>query len=399
MQDMLFIEVIFALSFIYFLASVIASGINEAISMLFNKRGLELKRAIRLLLNGEDCDWGDRFYEHPRLENLKEVPSSVSVRAIPQRLKNWVLRRKEQVMFNPSYIGSGLFADVLIEFIGMGAGESVKQEAASDLSKEELECIASMRRFLEGADPFSYRQFTSLYLSGSQPGYKIIEELRTALAARETGDFQAFKETATEVIDQYVSRHQTLKGDEKTLSTLKHRIVEMQSNPNFGSIQQFLLRSETLDDFKEKLESWFNSYMDRVSGWYKRRMHITIFWIALVVTLAGNLDSIAIVQNLIVNQQFRETVVTAAEQYIEDHPEGFQNATTFEDQIDSIKTHINLTRDLFLPVGPDLDRRIDLAKIAGWLLTVFAISLGAPFWFDMLNKIARLRAAGKKPDD
>lgn len=35
----------------------------------------------------------------------------------------------------------------------------------------------------------------------------------------------------------------------------------------------------------------------------------------------------------------------------------------------------------------------------GWLLTAFAISLGATFWFDMLNKLISLRNAGNKPDD
>ncbi|OMP75125.1 hypothetical protein [[Flexibacter] sp. ATCC 35208] len=33
----------------------------------------------------------------------------------------------------------------------------------------------------------------------------------------------------------------------------------------------------------------------------------------------------------------------------------------------------------------------------GWLLTAFAVSLGAPFWFDLLNKIIQLRGTGPKP--
>lgn len=35
----------------------------------------------------------------------------------------------------------------------------------------------------------------------------------------------------------------------------------------------------------------------------------------------------------------------------------------------------------------------------GWLLTALAISLGATFWFDMLNKLISLRNAGNKPDN
>lgn len=35
----------------------------------------------------------------------------------------------------------------------------------------------------------------------------------------------------------------------------------------------------------------------------------------------------------------------------------------------------------------------------GFLITAFAISLGAPFWFDFLNKFVNLRVSGAKPED
>jgi hypothetical protein len=37
--------------------------------------------------------------------------------------------------------------------------------------------------------------------------------------------------------------------------------------------------------------------------------------------------------------------------------------------------------------------------LLGFLITAFAISLGAPFWFDLLNKFINLRVSGAKPDD
>jgi hypothetical protein len=36
-------------------------------------------------------------------------------------------------------------------------------------------------------------------------------------------------------------------------------------------------------------------------------------------------------------------------------------------------------------------------KLLGLLVTAAAVSLGAPFWFDMLNKAVNLRAAGQPP--
>lgn len=58
---------------------------------------------------------------------------------------------------------------------------------------------------------------------------------------------------------------------------------------------------------------------------------------------------------------------------------------------------------LGLPIGwnkaPGDPARVSLSKhwgraVGGWLITFLALSLGAPFWFDALGKIAGLRATG-----
>jgi hypothetical protein len=38
-----------------------------------------------------------------------------------------------------------------------------------------------------------------------------------------------------------------------------------------------------------------------------------------------------------------------------------------------------------------------ISKFFGILLTAVAASMGAPFWFDMLNKLINIRAVGKSP--
>ena len=35
----------------------------------------------------------------------------------------------------------------------------------------------------------------------------------------------------------------------------------------------------------------------------------------------------------------------------------------------------------------------------GWLITALAATLGAPFWFDMLNRVISIRSAGKAPEE
>jgi hypothetical protein len=39
------------------------------------------------------------------------------------------------------------------------------------------------------------------------------------------------------------------------------------------------------------------------------------------------------------------------------------------------------------------------SDLIGLLLTTFAVSLGAPFWFDLLNRFVNIRSAGKAPEE
>ena len=47
--------------------------------------------------------------------------------------------------------------------------------------------------------------------------------------------------------------------------------------------------------------------------------------------------------------------------------------------------------------GGKISLRLLFSKITGLLATILAIMMGAPFWFDMLNKISNLRSTGAKP--
>jgi hypothetical protein len=44
-----------------------------------------------------------------------------------------------------------------------------------------------------------------------------------------------------------------------------------------------------------------------------------------------------------------------------------------------------------------LFRSYILAALPGWILTAIAVSLGAPFWFGLLQQVVNLRNAGSKP--
>lgn len=72
-------------------------------------------------------------------------------------------------------------------------------------------------------------------------------------------------------------------------------------------------------------------------------------------------------------------------------------------------TSVDRVEKLGLPIGwqhlswTGRDRmetaQLWITRVLGWLLTVCAVSLGAPFWFDLLNRFMNIRSAGKAPED
>jgi hypothetical protein len=145
--------------------------------------------------------------------------------------------------------------------------------------------------------------------------------------------------------------------------------------------------------FQRLAEEWFDDSMERVSGWYKRRVQVVLSLIATVLVLALNADSIRIAQNLWGDQSVRKTVVAAA---------GAETRVQREArEIDQIAQTVDELEELELPIGWDGDgwQGFDWfgAKLLGLLVSVAALTLGAPFWFDVLSKVARLRVSGAPP--
>ena len=174
------------------------------------------------------------------------------------------------------------------------------------------------------------------------------------------------------------------------------------------SLLALLRRSdEDLDTARTAIEGWFNDAMDRVSGWYKRRTQVWTIVIAAVLTLVANADTIQITRRLWTDPVLRSAVVEEAkvraqkprptvsvEYKDEDDP---TNPTVTRNEGNQLSDN---ERDLLGQlIGWHTGWKCSWLTPLGWLLTVLAISMGAPFWFDMLNKIMNIRFAGKSPDE
>ena len=124
--------------------------------------------------------------------------------------------------------------------------------------------------------------------------------------------------------------------------------------------------------------------MTRMSGWYARRVKVIIFVIAAAVAIATNASSIHLVEQLWSNDALRTQLAAQAEVVAD-------STTSNEEMTDTLQ------RLEMFPIGwnePPVGLVEWLKTVLGWAITVAAISLGAPFWFDLLSKVARLRGTG-----
>jgi hypothetical protein len=156
---------------------------------------------------------------------------------------------------------------------------------------------------------------------------------------------------------------------------------------------------EDVDKFRESIENWFNSTMDRVSGWYKRRSQRMVFILGFLAAGVMNVNSISIANDLWVHKAQRDALVSAAQGYLGNHAVNEAQ----KDEYAGLKANIEDFKSYGLPVGWNGGWNHEakwwiifgISSLFGWLLTACAVSLGAPFWFDMLNKVIVVRSTIK----
>ena len=147
-----------------------------------------------------------------------------------------------------------------------------------------------------------------------------------------------------------------------------------------------------IEQFKVQLEIWFNSTMERVSGWHKRKTQALQLVLALLIVVLANIDSVRIARSLSgVNSPLRDSIKDAAHSFIEKNLQQ-ENAQT---QLSAATEAIG---NLALPIGW-VHGGFGPTTILGWLVTALAATLGAPFWFDLLNRFVNVRASGKAPEE
>jgi hypothetical protein len=158
--------------------------------------------------------------------------------------------------------------------------------------------------------------------------------------------------------------------------------------------------SQQLEKVLQNIEHWYNSAMDRASAWYKQNAHKFLFSISLIIACIFNADTLAIVEGLSRDPTLRAAVVAVAQK----DSNTFEGATSQVSPITQIDKVQEELAKLRMPLGwtfdasPAAERTNWFNKVVGLLLTGVALTMGAPFWFDVLNKLVNVRSSGNRPD-
>jgi hypothetical protein len=342
------LDVAIGMAFVYLLLSLIASVIQEMLAAFMQLRAANLERGLRSLFSGDSLraekDLVDCIYDHGLVRGLYSDPL---------RDSNKIQSRFRKMMDAVRQLARRL--------IGIMPDKPLTIQANPLL----LPSYIPSRTFALA--------LIDVLNANKEQGYRAMSSITKAL---EEHDNKAAQALLTLAIDA--------RGD----------VVAFQRN----------------------LEEWYNDAMDRVSGWYKRYTQRVLVVIGLLLAIAFNVNSVRVARSLWLDRDARQAMVDAAGNYAKDHPAATNQAAPadagkLKEQLESnVDVFSQVTTSALLPLGwkhpwhfyedyfrvaPKDAIFAALTILAGWVMTALAISFGAPFWFDTLNKFMVVRSTVK----
>jgi hypothetical protein len=166
--------------------------------------------------------------------------------------------------------------------------------------------------------------------------------------------------------------------------------------------------------FRKAVETHFDRAMDRASGWFKRQTQYIALAVSAVLVIGANADTVDLAVSLASNPAARAKMVEIAQQRLTEAKAAEDHAKAGEPEADTAVEEATKQSEA---ARQALDRAVsDMqsaglrfgwerwpavnqipAKVAGLLVTILAVSLGAPFWFDVLKRFMQVRATGVSP--
>ncbi len=156
-------------------------------------------------------------------------------------------------------------------------------------------------------------------------------------------------------------------------------------------------------DLSGKVFTWFDNTMARVSENFALEAKVVTSVVALLLCFLIQLDAISLIRKLATDAKYRQTLVDLTPAIVK-YSEQTRAAS---EQLHSALAKLHDPDLAIVPgyiSGDRIDRRgfcesLSWKKTPGILLSWMLVSLGAPFWYDLLKKLLGFRSLLARKDD
>ncbi|WP_239334592.1 hypothetical protein [Frankia sp. CiP3] len=389
MPDSAIVDVPIGLILVFAIGSVAVSRLNETVFGLVCYRGRQLEAELRRLFGDRPVDTAAAAVDTSRTAQLLDGPlrglrsgrhagEAPDMGTAPVSASAW---RRARRMRLPSYIPSVAFSRGVLDMLEPPARVLLARMDRLTIPDAALPALREAHRSLTDVSAAALSEALAASPAATEESRRIAASIVGLAAAEPVGP----------LLDEVAK----LPADAPLRSAL------------IGIVTR---AGHDRDRIIAELAEWYDDTMDRLSGWYKRRVTRFLFVYALLLTLVLNLDAVALTNALWENRSLRTAAVQAASTELVSATAATTPAASAGE---AANRAVNAVRDaaaLRLPLGwsgAGVDRsdprRIPddtggwALKIFGWLLTALALSLGAPFWFDLLGRFVNMRSSGPKP--
>jgi hypothetical protein len=309
---------------------------------------------------------------------------------------------------------------------GAATGETTTaQTAAGDATAaENLAKVPSATGALLGSPIMRSQGMTgdissrALILPAAQPGrpaplakgpWKFRRSLPAYISAT------SFADALIDLLVPNAGGQTTLDAIDRSLKSLQQELPV--ASPLVESLQTLVANANgSMGLFRTSVESWYDNHMDRVSGWYKRHVAKITLVVGAILVLLLNINTLTIGRTL-----YSSSVIGTAVSTVAAKSTSCQNQSQ-QDCLTGLQAQLSAAGQAGLPIGwatvaacakPRtscnwLDQRGILSPsggsgweavlvLAGFLITIIALTPGARFWFDLLSRLGSLRSTGPKP--
>lgn len=382
MTGLTILDIFISLVFLFLLYSLLATTMVEAIASFLGLRARNLSTGIKRMLNDEKQSEEASTKLKALWQSAKKAITGFNNRAeglhkIFYQQPAIKYMGKNSFQSKPSYISSKAFSETLLNLLGRGTNAYAVDNINGNLGKARFSDLEEIRATQD------------YILSEIQQINTIANANHIALKNAQNSFKQLLLETKRKA-DHWHKMH-----------VWQNRINQLTIEPETKAFLNNLWSQShnDLEKFEYKLQCWFEEYAERFTGWYKRKITLLLFIVGLTLAFIFKVDTIKIAQNLAENEQMRAAIMTATETFYEEHKEA-----KFEDiPFETVKNELSKYNQ-FLSIPNDNSENCNcedswisshLLSLLGYLITAFAISLGGPFWFDLLNKLMKLRTSLK----